>query len=102
MRSCTILAALILLLAGGPAVAADAVVATVPEALVPVHEAPAGDLGQKAPKRKGGKKGREGKGKGKGGEGGKGKEKERGEGKEEKEEGRRKVILSLTVPQFDH
>ena len=28
MRSCTILAALILLLAGGPAVAADAVVAT--------------------------------------------------------------------------
>ena len=66
MRSCTILAALILLLAGGPAVAADAVVAPVPEAIVPVLEAAAGDADKKATKQDGEKKVTDGKDKEKG------------------------------------
>jgi hypothetical protein len=41
MRSCTILAALILLLAGGPAVAADAVAATGQEKAKPKEQSPA-------------------------------------------------------------
>ena len=65
MRSCTILAALMLLLAGGPAVAADAVVAPVPEALVPVPEAAAGDSDKKMTKQDGEKKATDGKEKGK-------------------------------------
>ena len=78
MRSCTILAALILLLAGGPAVAvaADAVVAPVPEALVPVHEAVAGDADKKATKQDGGNKATDGKDKEKGKEKQKEKDKE--------------------------
>ena len=41
MRSCTILAALILLLVGGPAVAADAVAATGQEKAKPKERSPA-------------------------------------------------------------
>ena len=83
MRSCTILAALILLLAGGPAVAADAVVATVPEALVPVHEAAAGDADKKDKKQDGEKKATDGKDKAKDG---KDKEKEKAKEKEKPKE----------------
>jgi hypothetical protein len=74
MRSCTTLAALILLLAGGPAVAADAVVVPVPEAIVPMLEAAAGDADKKGMKQDGEKKATDGKDK----EKGKDKQKEKG------------------------
>ena len=77
MRSCTLLAALILLLAGGPAVAADALVARVPEALGPVREAVAGDADKKDQKQNGEKKAADGKEKGKDNEKDKQKEKEK-------------------------
>ncbi len=67
MRFHAIIAALILslipslMLASDLSVAADAVVATVPEALVPVHEAAAGDVDKKATKQDGEKKATDGK-----------------------------------------
>lgn len=88
MRFHTILTALILnlipslMLARDLAVAADAVVATVPEAVLPVREAAAGDTDKKDKKQNGDKKATDGKDKDKAKDKGKEKDKEKDKDKE--------------------